>query len=196
MVETGTTLLDSLSVDMTARSGQAVTLAALPMLGQITLRADGDCLSLAAAALGVTPPDAPNRFQSDGARAVLWLGPDEWLILVPRPEVATTVARFEMALAGNHFAAVDTSAARLGLEISGPMARTVMEKGCHLDLHPQHFGPGHVAQSTLARVPAIILQRDGTPTYWVLVRPSCAMFLGRWMIDAVAEFHLAPIPKG
>lgn len=194
MVDTGGTLLDGLAADMASVSGPSATLSALPILGQITLRAGPDCLPLAAAALGVSVPTDPNRFQSDGARAALWLGPDEWLILVPRPEVATTIARFEMALAGNHFAAVNTSAARLGLEISGRMARTVMAKGCHLDLHPQHFGPGHVAQSTLARVPAIILQRDEAPTYWVLLRPSFALYVARWMIDAMAEFHLAPIP--
>lgn len=195
MVEIGATVLDGLAADMASVSGASVSLTALPILGQIAFRAGADCLPLAAAALGVSLPAEANRFQSDGARAALWLGPDEWLLLVPRPEVATTIARFEMALAGHHFAAVDTSAARLGLALSGPMARTVMAKSCHLDLHPHRFGPGHVAQTTLARVPAVILQRDELPSYWVLVRPSYAMFVTRWLIDAMREFQLPPIPS-
>ncbi|BBK32188.1 sarcosine oxidase subunit gamma [Stella humosa] len=188
------TVLDALAADMASASGDQAALSALTPVGQITLRGEAACLPLASAALGVALPSAANRFESDGARAALWLGPDEWLVLVPRPEVATTIARFQMALAGYHYAAVDTSAGRLGLEIAGPAARTVMEKGCHLDLHPRQFGPGHVAQSTFARVPAIILQRDERPTYWLLVRPSYSVYLARWAIDAMAEFHLAPIP--
>ncbi|BBK43193.1 sarcosine oxidase subunit gamma [Allostella vacuolata] len=194
MAEPATTLLDALGPDMAAASGPDVALSALTPVGQITLRAEAACLPLASAALGVELPATANRFESDGARAALWLGPDEWLVLVPTHEVATTIARFDMALAGYHFSAVDTSAGRLGLEISGPRARTVMEKGCHLDLHPRKFGPGHVAQSAYARVPVIVLQRDERPTFWLLVRPSFSVYLARWVIDAMAEFHLAPIP--
>lgn len=193
MVEPRSTVLDGLAADMAAASGEAVSLAALPLFGQITFRGEAACLPLAAAAFGVGLP-AANRFESDGARAALWLGPDEWLLVLPRAEVATTIARFDMALAGAHFAAVETSSGRLGLEISGPRARTVLEKACHLDLHPRRFGPGQVAQSTFARVPAIILQRDEQPTYWLLVRPSFAQYVARWVIDAMAEFRLAPIP--
>lgn len=192
MADRHATMLDGLAADMAAASGEAVTLGALPPVGQITFRGEPACLPLAAAAFGTGVP-AVNRFESDGARAALWLGPDEWLLVLPRAEVATTIARFDMALAGAHFAAVDTSAGRLGLELSGPMARAVMEKSCHIDLHPRAFGPGQVAQSTVARVPAILLQRDGRPTYWIFVRPSFAQYLARWLIDAMAEYRLAPI---
>ncbi len=192
MAERYGTMLDALAADMAAASTEAVALSALPLVGQITFRGEAACLPLAAAAFGTGVP-AANRFESDGARAALWLGPDEWLLVLPRGEVATTIARFDMALAGAHFAAVDSSSARLGLELSGPRARAVMEKSCHVDLHPRRFGPGHVAQSTVARVPAIVLQRDERPTYWIFVRPSYAPYLARWLIDAMAEFRLAPI---
>lgn len=192
MAERHGTMLDALAADMAAASGEGAALSALPLLGQITFRGEAACLPLAAAAFGTGLP-AANRFESDGARAALWLGPDEWLLLLPRPEVATTIARFDMALAGAHFTAVDTSSGRLGLELSGREARAVMEKSCHVDLHPRRFGPGHVAQSAVARVPAIVLQRDERPTYWVFVRPSYAQYLARWLIDAMAEYRLAPI---
>src|SRR3954471_11414942 len=53
--------------------------------------------------------------------AGLWLGPDEWLALGKAP-------------VGNYRAVTETSASRTVIEISGEDARTVLAKGCTLDL--------------------------------------------------------------
>ncbi|MCC7274158.1 MAG: sarcosine oxidase subunit gamma [Alphaproteobacteria bacterium] len=194
MADRGTTILDPLAAAIAAASCEEARLSRLPLVGQVTLRAGRDAVSLAGVALDLALPTEPNRVASDGGRAAVWLGPDEWLILLPRGDVASTVARLEMALDGGHFAAVDTSAARLGLALSGPAARQVLAKGCGLDLHPRAFAPGDCAQTALARVPVLLVQRDEAPTFWVFVRPSYAVFLARWLIDAIAELRLAPIP--
>ncbi|MGE0718199.1 MAG: sarcosine oxidase subunit gamma [Alphaproteobacteria bacterium] len=195
MADRGTTVLDPLADAIAGAAGEGVRLSRLPLVGQITLRAGPEVASLVDVGLGLALPDAPNRVTSDGGRAAVWLGPDEWLLLVPRADVATTIARLEMALDGRHFAAVDTSAARLGLAVSGAAARAVLAKGCSLDLHPRAFGPGECAQTALARVPVLIVQRDTAPTFWVFVRPSYAVFLARWLIDAATEYRLPPIPE-
>ena len=67
----------------------------------------------------------------------------------------------------------------------------MLAKGCPLDLHPRVFGPGHCAQSQIARVNAIIHQRDGSPSYDIVVRRSFADYLARWLDDAAAEYGLA-----
>ena len=58
----------------------------LPFLAQIDLRADPSDAALMARlteAIGRRPPTEPNTavVSDDGSRHLLWLGPDEWLIL-------------------------------------------------------------------------------------------------------------------
>jgi len=114
-------------------------------------------------------PTQPNATSGD----VLWLGPDDWLVLGGRegdfPEAA---------------AAVDVSANRVVLELSGRDAADVLARGCSLDLHPSVFSPGRCAQTLLARA-QVILVRDDLETFRILVRPSFAGYLRAWLQDAI-----------
>ena len=48
----------------------------------LSLRGSGErFLDACEAALGVRPPTAPNTVASSGTLSVLWLGPDEYLIV-------------------------------------------------------------------------------------------------------------------
>jgi sarcosine oxidase subunit gamma len=80
------------------------------------------------------------------------------------------------------------SANRTTIELSGPHARDILEKGMPIDLHPRSFGPGHCAQTLLARAQVIVRQVDAKPTYHVLVRGSFAPYLADWLVDAAKEF--------
>jgi sarcosine oxidase subunit gamma len=115
-------------------------------------------------------PVEPNTAAGD----VLWLGPDEWLVLGGREEDYPDAA-----------AAVDVSANRLVFELSGPGAADVLARGCALDLHPAVFAPGRCAQTLLARA-QVILHRTETDTFRVLVRPSFAGYLQAWLEDAIS----------
>jgi len=130
--------------------------------------------------LGVPVP-APNRFATVGERAVLWLGPDEYLVVAPDgDDVAELTGESAESL-------VDVSANRTTIELSGPHARDVLGKGMSIDLHPRAFGPGHCAQTLLARAQVILRQVDDRPTYHVLVRGSFAPYLADWLVDASKE---------
>jgi sarcosine oxidase subunit gamma len=108
-----------------------------------------------------------------GERSVLWLGPSEWLIVDGDP----------IDLPGG----VDVSANRTTVEVRGPHARDILEKGCTLDLHPRAFEAGQCAQTMLARTQVILWQR--TDAYHLLVRNSFAQHLADWLVDATRE-HL------
>jgi sarcosine oxidase, subunit gamma len=129
--------------------------------------------------LGVPLPE-PNRVRTVGERAILWLGPDEYLIVAPDGD---DVAGLEAE------SVVDVSANRTTIELSGPNARDVLEKGMPIDLHPRAFGPGDCAQTLLARAQVLVRQVDAKPTYHVLVRGSFARYLADWLVDASKEFE-------
>lgn len=113
-------------------------------------------------------PTEPNTAADD----VLWLGPDEWLVVGGRERDFPAAA------------AVDVSANRVCLELSGRGARDVLAQGCSLDLRPRSFGPGRCAQTLLARV-EVILHCTGDDAFRILVRPSFAPYLRAWLEDAL-----------
>jgi sarcosine oxidase, subunit gamma len=168
-----------------------VTLAEHPFLAQVDLRGDpGDAMFVraAGAGLGVPLPLAPNRAATGDTAAVLWLGPDEWLIVTETEPGDALAARLRHALEGLNVAVTDVSDARTVIRLAGPAARDVLAKGASLDLHPDVFPPGACAQTSLARVAVILHQTDRTPIFDVFVARSFAEHLWAWLADAAVEF--------
>src|SRR5437763_5898477 len=97
----------------------------VPFLSQINLRADpgdADTFARIGAALGVPPPTTPNTFSAFADGQVVWLGPNEWLI-VGAPETATRLeATLRNAAADATVSIVDVSASRTTLSITGTHA--------------------------------------------------------------------------
>jgi sarcosine oxidase subunit gamma len=136
---------------------------------------------------GLPLPLVPNRVAAMGAVRVLWLGPDEWLV-VAEGEPPDLLPRLERAVGGRRAALNDLSSTRIVLQIAGSRARPLLEAGSGLDLHPRGFGPGQCAQSLFARVPVILDQLSDAPHYRLLVRRSYARWLTDWLADADAQF--------
>lgn len=136
-----------------------------------------------AGVLGAPPPCTPNTVLRAGLRDLLWLGPDEWLVVGPDGDAAGLVGSLRGALGPGRGSAVDVSAHRTTLELSGERARGVLEHGCPVDLHPRAFSPGRCAQTLLARSRVILWQTADTG-YRLLVRPSYAGYLVAWLTDA------------
>jgi sarcosine oxidase, subunit gamma len=169
-----------------------VGLAEVPYRTQLTLRVAPATPAAAAVerALGAALPLAPNTAVRSGAVDVLWMGPDEWLVVAPGGD--RVVPRLRAATEGHHATVVDVSAQRTIVELSGSAAGEVLAKGCSLDLHPRAFGPGRCAQTALARAGVILLPRGDA--WWILVRASFAEYLGEWLLDASAE-HRGVVPE-
>lgn len=120
---------------------------------------------------------------------ILWLSPDEYLVISQSVAGSTLVSYLRAGVSGGGAAVVDLSANRTTFRLEGASAQAVLEKGCPLDLHPRAFTPGTAVASTIGRVP-VILWKVGTDSYRILPRASYADYLGRWLIDAMAEFKI------
>ena len=160
-------------------------LQAVPFLAQVGIRLDpaGPASGRVAAELGANLP-GPNRALDAGGRRVVWLGPDEWLIVATDGEERGLVAILEDAI-GVDGAVIDLSANRTGLALSGPAARDVLATCCSLDFHPRAFQPGTCAQTLIQKAGVLIDQRD-EHTYLLLMRPSFSAYIAEWLIDGMA----------
>lgn len=173
---------------------RAVRLREVPFVTMVGLRAlPGTAAGgRVEARLGAELPTSCGSISAGTGGTLLWLSPDEFLVVSEQQPVDLTAALVE-ALEGESGSATDLSANRTTFELEGPAARHVLEKGCPLDLHPRAFQPGTAYVTVLGSVP-VILWKVSDDSYRILPRSSFADFLGRWLIDAMAEFKAPEIP--
>lgn len=143
----------------------------------------GQALEAAERILGQAIPAAANTFTA-GEHEVYWLGPDEWLIVTGAERVPSLDNELAEALDGFHAAVNDVSGGNVELHVSGLDARTVLAKGCALDLHPREFAPGQCAQTGLGRAAVLLAARDDPTACAIVVRRSFSDYLRRWLANA------------
>ncbi|MGR3802247.1 sarcosine oxidase subunit gamma [Marinibacterium profundimaris] len=171
-----------------------------PPCGMITLRGGPDAakgLATAGKRLGVKMP-GPLGAELKDDRGLLWMSPDEVLMLCPAEDVPDHLDALRGALKGHHAMAVDTSDMRVRFSVSGAHAREVLAKLCPLDLAPDRFGPGHVRRTRLGQVAAAIWMR-GDGAFEVI----CFRSVGQYVLDLLqvaaapgSEVHLFSQPVG
>lgn len=126
---------------------------------------------------------------------MLWMGPDEWLVVTPEKARSKTTTSLEKALRGLHAAVVDVSESRTVIQIQGANARSVLDKGCSIDLHPRAFSPGQVVNTLLGRCHITLHQtavasQSGNPSYDIYVHRSFSEYMWTWIEDACREYGL------
>jgi len=139
-------------------------------------------------AFGVAMPTTPCRAAERAARAALWLGPDEWLLLAAGGNADTLAASLEAAAGGEPVSIVDVSHRQLGFELDGPDAATLLNAGCPLDLDPEAFPSGGCTR-TLFDKAEIVLWRRSASGFRLEVARSFADYLVGML--AVARRDLA-----
>ncbi len=165
-------------------AAHGLTVSVVPPLGQINLRGlDHEIAQAVAAAcngLDVTGPT--NRCVAAGASWSLCLGPDEWLLVVPKDDTNDTVRDLAVGLAGKHASIVDVSSNRIALDVGGPKAVSLFSSLTSFDM--TDLRPGRCAQTMLAKAQVIIHPLAAPTTYRVFVRPSFARYLADVIVDA------------
>lgn len=162
-----------------------------PFVAMVNLRVDpdGPAAARAAAILGLELPTTPSTYASTATLTAIWMGPDEWLIAAGTQSGAALEERLRAAVGEHGGAAIDVSAQRTTLRLTGPDARDVLAKGCSLDVHPTVFRKGTAAQTMLGQAAVVLIALDDAGTdYGILVRSSFARYLAEWLIDAAEEF--------
>jgi len=145
-----------------------VRLVALSPTTRLVVRGD-------APPFGLALPDTC-RARVSGERALLWLGPDEFLLLAPegcelQPSMAT----------------VDVSHRDAAVLVCGPRAAWVINAFCPLDLHPSAFPVGMCTRTIFAKA-EIILWRRETETFRIEVARSFAPYVWQCLEEARREF--------
>ena len=149
-------------------------------------------------ARGYTLPEAPNRAlrQADGG-LVARLSQTENLLLGGLHDMGARVAAEEAAWrlddSANYLLPRQDSHA--WLQLSGAHCAQVMAKLCGVDLRPQAFSGGAVAQTSVARLNAIVINSGSAelPSLQILCDRASVQYFWEAMLDAMDEFGGRPV---
>lgn len=140
-------------------------------------------------ACGVSLPVAANTLAGEEQR-LYWLGPDEWLLAGGIDAVAGIANKLSQGLQHLHAAVNDLSGGQVGFRLGGAAARQVLAKGCTLDLHPDVFGLGQCAQTSLAKSAVLLRPLGAGEGYEIIVRRSFASYLWQWLLRAGRQYRI------
>ncbi len=118
------------------------------------------------------------------------------LLLTPPAALRETLAALTRAEASvEHTHATDLTGALCGLRLLGPRAPAVLERLSSLDLAPDRFADGALAQGGLARLQALIVRRDegGLTGYDLYVDRDLGLYLWETLLEQGAPLGLAPV---
>ncbi|WP_342623975.1 sarcosine oxidase subunit gamma [Pseudomonas alkylphenolica] len=174
------------------RKNAGVTLREHKYLGHLTLRGDGRDPAFAGGvfkALGLELPVALTVV-ANGEMSLQWLGPDEWLLIVPGGQELAVEQKLRDALDGQHIQVVNVSGGQTLLELSGPNVREVLMKSTSYDVHPNNFPVGKAVGTVFAKS-QLVIRRTGEETWELLIRRSFSDYWWLWLQDAAAEYGLS-----
>ncbi len=163
----------------------AVKVQPLPFATRFNLRGGADVVAPVAQAFGVAPPTKPLSSAASGARAALWLGPDEWL-LIAEEGASGLMSELEKALAAVFHSLVDVSHRQVGIWLEGPGAARLLAAGCPLDLDLSAFPVGMSTRTLLVKA-EIGLWRPVENGFHLEVSRSFAPYVARILDEAARD---------
>jgi sarcosine oxidase, subunit gamma len=172
-------------------------ISALPPAMRFIMQGDSGARSAAAAVWAVAFAEQSCRAMVQGARATLWLGPDEYLLLggiderqaaAHESQADDAAGALELALADIPHSLVNISHRQVALEVSGPHARTILSGACPLDLDLSEFPIGMCTRTVFAKAD-IVLWRTREDVFHVEVWRSFAGYVTGLLGEIAMEFH-------
>ncbi|MCK1293057.1 sarcosine oxidase subunit gamma family protein [Bradyrhizobium sp. 30] len=157
------------------------TITELPTTTRISLRtADPAAVG---ATLGIELPVMVGVREATGARTVLCLGPDEWLLQAPEPDGAMLAALLADLAARTPLSAVEISDREVTLALAGPGVLDLLATGCPRDLARMPIGSG---ARTMFDTAQVVLTRKGANRFHLTVWRSFASHI-RVLFDIAAR---------
>jgi sarcosine oxidase subunit gamma len=159
----------------------------IPHQGYISLRGDtrdNAFVRAAAKALVAELPVRPCTFTQHGATTVLWLSPDEWMIVCPRMDHAPLLSGLGTAMKGIRSQVVDNAGGFTEIALLGPHAADALSHATVY--HVGELEAGRVVGTTFGKS-SLYLRREGEG-YRLLLRRSFADYIWRYLERAALPY--------
>lgn len=164
------------------------TLAVSPVAPavRLMLRADPGMATRLGTSINVEVPTTPSRAATRGNRAVLWLGPDEWLILAPESDRETLPLLLMATASGQPISLVEVSDRQIGLTLTGRRVEEALNVACPLPLDARAFPPGKCTRTLFGKA-EIVLWRPAASMFVIEVQRSFAPYVAALLAESAAS---------
>lgn len=185
------------SAEEEVASARSLGLADLSPLPRIGFKGPGALEWLGAR--GIAGLETDNRaYRQDGDDIAVRLGPGEALILGAIARESGLCPRLEEALSDDYVTGcypVLRGDSHFWFVVAGAQAAPMLAKLCGVDLRPDRFPNGAVAQTSVARLNTVIVRVDlgSVPAFQLLGDSASAEYYWGVLIDAMAEFGGRPV---
>jgi sarcosine oxidase subunit gamma len=170
----------------TPTSDNRVLLSELPHLGYLVLRGKADdaaFMQAVASALGQPLPTQPMTVLPTAAGVVLWLSPDEWLLLCQRSARDALLAKLTTALQDLFAQVVDNSGGFTTLRLAGPDHMMLLRQLSPYDF--ERLAVGRCASTVLSKAGMTVVRTDSAGVLLVF-RRSFADYIWR-LLERTAQ---------
>ena len=159
----------------------------LPPAARLAVRASAEAARIIGNAFGLALPTMACRAATNGTRSALWLGPDEWLLILPDGDLPALVDWIAEALGEMPASLVDVSDRNFAIEVNGAKAAEAINAFNPLDLSLEAFPVGMCTRTVFGKA-EIVLWRRGMETFRIEVWRSFAPYVMGCLDEAAMEY--------
>jgi len=158
----------------------------IPFLKKINLRLDPndkDCVSSCSETLGTMLPTKANTYSTNAINEkIMWLGPNEWLIISDDDD---TFLKLLKDMGDLEASLTDVSENRTIIRIRGRYVYVLLSKFLVLDLEKNLSTDSSCAQTLFVKVPVLLVRNhyDGTPEIDIFTNRSHANYIYNLIVD-------------
>ena len=159
----------------------------IPLLGYISLRGNASNDAFMAAVtqvLGSAPLSQPCSLVVANLCSILWLAPDEWLLICPRERSLKLQQALQAALVGVHSQVEDNSGGFTSVLLQGKNARDALSHCTVYDLHA--LNANKVVGTTFGKETCYLHRQDDG--YKLIFRRSFGDYIWRYLERAATPY--------
>ena len=153
--------------------------------GMLMLKGDRIAQDRFSEVLGMDIPRVPNTATVHDTYSVLWLGPEEWLLIVPESDEVFIASELSHDGADDWAVAIIVSDHYSIITIQGSETAEVLAQACGIDTHPQKFSIGQCCRCAFARTTAIVSPLDSRGAYELILESSFVRYAEHWLSRAI-----------
>lgn len=159
---------------------EGIALTPKPRGERVALRAAPSAITKINKALSINLPKKPKSSASKGGITALWIGPDEWLLLA---DEGAGILDQVSAVDSDLYSVVDVSHRNTGIDVSGPLAETILSSGCPQNLAVGNFPVSAVSRTIFGKA-EIVLYRTGGNSFHIECWRSFSDYVWKFLVDA------------
>ena len=162
----------------------------LPFMTKINLRGnpnEKNFMSSASETLNIRLPIRPNTYITNDSLKIIWLGPNEWLIIDEKEDDKQDLfSKLENSFTSQDVSVTDVSENRTVIRITGAKSFILLAKFLTLNLENSLHNSSSVAQTLFIKVPVLLMRHhkhNTEPTVDIFTNRSHANYVYKILVD-------------